>query len=92
MNEILRVYFYNIAYILIFAWVYFFTAKYYGTEKDKRNFDNYEDTLYYTVITHFTIGFGDVAPESLALRRATMVQVIASFYLLKMVITKHAKM
>ena len=91
MNPFIPAYFYNVACVLFFACAYYFAAKHKGTAKDKRNFDNYEDALYYTTITHFTIGFGDIAPESPTLRRLTMLQVIASFYLLKMVVSAHIK-
>jgi uncharacterized membrane protein len=84
----LRPYLYNVACVMFFACTYYVLAKQYGTEKDKRSFLRYEDALYYTTITHFTIGFGDIAPESTVLRRLTMAQVIISFYLLKSLLTR----
>ena len=85
----LSVYLYNVVILLLFACAYYFFAKWYGTEDDKQNFDSFEDSLYYTTITHFTIGFGDIAPQSPALRRLTMLQVIISFYLLKVTLSRH---
>ena len=75
--------YHSVVCILIFSCVYYFAAKWYGSEKDKRNFRSYEDVLYYTTITHFTVGFGDIAPESPMLRRLTILHVITSFFILK---------
>jgi len=60
-----------------------FFARWYGTDKDKDNFQSYEDAIYYTTITHFTVGLGDIAPEAPMLRRLTMLQVVTSFLILK---------
>lgn len=76
-------YIHNIVYIILFASAYYFLAKLYGSEEDKQNFSSYENAVYYTTITHFTIGFGDIAPKSPMMRRLTMLQVFASFYILK---------
>tara|TARA_Y100001936_G_scaffold186820_1_gene184760 strand:+ start:90 stop:413 length:324 start_codon:yes stop_codon:yes gene_type:complete len=82
-NSMLRIFILSVNVILLFALGYYFFAPLYGTEKDKRNFKTYENALYYTTITHFTVGLGDIAPESTFLRRITMLQVVISFYLLK---------
>ena len=91
MGVILRIYLYNVASVLFFACAYYVLAKRYGTEKDKRSFNRYEDAVYYTTITHFTIGLGDIAPESRVLRRLTMAQVVVSFYLLQSLLTHNRK-
>jgi len=58
--------------ILLFSMIYFLTAKYKGSDKDKESFKNYESTLYFTTIAHFTIGFGDIVPDSEIMRRISM--------------------
>lgn len=73
----------NIVCILVFAGAHYFLANKYGSEEDKVNFSSYENAVYYTTITHFTIGFGDIAPKSPMMRRLTVLQVFVSFYILK---------
>ena len=68
--------------ILVFSVIYYVTASKLGSEKDKERFNSFEDSLYYTVITHFTIGFGDISPDSKAMRRLTILQVFIAFALM----------
>ena len=51
-------------------------VKYVGSEKDKANIKTYEDALYYTIITQFTVGYGDIVPHSKIMRRITMLQIV----------------
>ena len=48
--------------ILVFTVIYYYSVKEYGTLKDKNAYRTIGDCLYYTTMTHFTIGFGDIAP------------------------------
>lgn len=82
-------YIHNIVCILLFAIAYYFLARLYGSEEDKQNFNSYEDAVYYTTITHFTIGFGDISPKSQVIRRLTMLQVFTSFYVLRKTLVWH---
>jgi hypothetical protein len=68
--------------ISLFAMGYLYIAKYVGSGKDRRNFDSFETALYYSTITHFTIGFGDVAPDSKEMKRLTMCQALGAFSLM----------
>ena len=70
--------------IAIFSVIYFYATKKTGTKKDKENFSSYENTVYYTTITHFTVGFGDISPESKTLKRLTMLQILLAFYLMNL--------
>ena len=70
---------YHIGIIITFAFIYMVSAKSVGTDEDKENFSNFSDSLYYTTITHFTVGFGDISPRSKAMRFLTMVQVVLAF-------------
>jgi uncharacterized membrane protein len=72
--------------IILFSYIYFIVAQKQGSKKDKENFQSLEDSLYYTTITHFTIGFGDISPESKIMRRITMVQALIAFSLMNVII------
>ena len=65
--------------IFIFSHIYFFIANNYGSKEDKENFTNYTDSLYYTTITHFTVGFGDITPKSKILKYLTMLQTVLAY-------------
>ena len=84
-------YIHNVVCILLFASAYYFLARWYGSEEDKRKFNSYENAVYYTTITHFTIGFGDISPKSQVIRRLTMLQVFTSFYVLRKTLVWHLK-
>ena len=77
-----RFFWYHIVMILIFTVIYHITAKKYGTEKDKVSLKSWEDCLYYTCTTHFTVGLGDIAPKSDVLRGFTIIHVIGAFLLM----------
>ena len=65
--------------IFIFTNLYFFLAPYSNEEDNKEFSQSWERDLYYSVITHFTIGFGDITPKSILFRRLTMCQVLLAF-------------
>ena len=72
--------------LVFFSILYYNVVKYVGSKKDKANIKTYEDALYYTIVTQFTIGFGDIVPHSKIMRRITMLQILMMngflFYLL----------
>lgn len=66
--------------IIIFTMLYYYASLYSQNDNDKKVFGStFEQTLYYTISTHFTIGFGDMRPESLIIRRLTMCQIVVAF-------------
>ena len=73
---------YHLLMIIIFSVIYYFGAKKWGTKKDKINLNTAENCLYYTCTTHFTVGLGDIAPQSPVLRGITIVHVIGAFLLM----------
>ena len=77
-----KLFLFHIIAIVIFAIIYYKVAQIKGTKKDKENFANFQDSLYYTTITHFTVGFGDISPESSLMRKLTMAQVLVAFSLM----------
>jgi len=69
----------HLAIIFLFTNLYFFLAPY-SIEADKKQFsESWERTLYYSFITHLTVGFGDITPQSKLCRRLTMLQVLLAF-------------
>ena len=72
----------HIITIIIFSIIYYFIAPIKGSKKDQENFQSMENSLYYTTITHFTVGFGDISPESQIMRRLTILQVLIAFVLM----------
>jgi hypothetical protein len=70
--------------IVAFTLLYMMMSPSHGTDEDKENFSNFADSLYYTTITHFTVGFGDVSPKSKLLRALTMIQVVLAFSLMNL--------
>lgn len=66
---------YHITVILLFTAINYIVAKRYGTPGDKKRFASFENCLYFTTITHSTVGYGDLFPESRALRRVTMLHI-----------------
>ena len=71
----------HIGLLIVFSLLYYNLSKYSENENDIKKFSNYEQCLYFTVVTHFTIGFGDIAPESSLLRRLCMVHIFSAFLL-----------
>ena len=45
------------------------------------NKESLEEILYFSVVTHFTIGFGDIVPETKLMRRAVICHVLTAFTL-----------
>ena len=73
----------HLTLILVFSLIHFFYAPYSDNDEDKKSFETYFQTLYYTIITHFTIGFGDITPKSIELRAATMIHILITFLLFR---------
>jgi len=66
--------------ILVFTNLYYFLAEYTNNDADKKEFSkSWERDLYYSVVTHFTVGFGDITPKSILFRRLTMCQIFLAF-------------
>ena len=72
----------HIICIIIFSVIYYFAAKNFGTKDEKEQFKGPNDCLYFSCITHFTVGFGDITPKSNLLRFLTILQVLFAFALM----------
>lgn len=73
---------YHFATIIIFSVLYHVLSKtkMVGDDEDER-FNNYGSSLYYTIVTHFTIGYGDISPRSPLLRFLCCTQIVLAFAL-----------
>tara|TARA_B100000925_G_C22008356_1_gene474779 strand:+ start:430 stop:711 length:282 start_codon:yes stop_codon:yes gene_type:complete len=73
---------YHLATIIAFAVLYHILSKtsLVGEDEDER-FHDFGTTLYYTVVTHFTIGYGDISPKTPLLRFLCCAQIILAFAL-----------
>lgn len=70
--------------IIIFSTINFMVSKKYGNDEDKENFKNYSDSFYYTTITHFTIGFGDISPRSRTMKMISVLHAFIAFSLMNL--------
>ena len=79
INKYSENFFIHLIIIFIFTNLYYFLSPY-SNEEDNNVFgESWERNLYYSTLTHFTIGFGDITPKSKLFRRLTMCQVILAF-------------
>ena len=65
--------------IFIFTNLYFLLAPYSDDDDNKEFGESWERNLYFSTMTHFAIGFGDIAPKSKLFRRLSMCHVILAF-------------
>jgi hypothetical protein len=71
----------HILLLFVFSLLYYKLSQYSNNQKDIKKFSIYEQCVYFTVVTHFTVGFGDIAPKSNFLRRICILQIICAFLL-----------
>ena len=73
---------YHILAIILFSFLYYILAKYRILDNiEYTQFANYGTTLYFTIVTHFTIGYGDIVPTSTILRILVCCQILFAFLL-----------
>ena len=65
----------HLCVILIFAVLYHIIATIYGNEIEKKEFSHIEKSLYYSLVTHSTIGYGHTETYSLLLKRVNMLHI-----------------
>ena len=78
----------HILVILLFTIIYKLisdieTSKVYINNNIRKSVTNqtWEEILYFSVVTHFTIGFGDIVPKTKLMRRATICHILIAFTL-----------
>ena len=72
----------NLVIIICFTFIYRYVAKNYGSETDRKNFSNIENSFYYTTVTHFGVGYGDIVPESVVLKRTCIIHILLVFLII----------
>ena len=70
---------YHCYVILLFAVLYYTLAKYRHDEDE--HFKDFGSTLYYTIVTHFTVGYGDIYPKTALLKTLCCIHLFISFSL-----------
>ena len=65
----------HIVIFIVFAVLYHLFKQ----EEDKESLKTIEDALYFSIVNHFTVGFGDITPKSNILRRLCMLQILLAF-------------
>lgn len=72
----------NVLILLIFTYLYRYTALNYGNDKEKKIFSNLEDSLYYTIVTQFGVGYGDIVPQTKIMKRLCIVHILLVFLII----------
>ena len=63
--------------IFLFSIIYYITNRF--QDEEERLFESYFDCVYFTICTHFTVGYGDISPKTKLHRTLTMIQIITAF-------------
>lgn len=63
--------------IIVFSIIYYITNRIH--KEEERLFERYFDCIYFTIVTHFTVGYGDISPKTKLHRTITMIQIITAF-------------
>jgi len=73
---------YNLLLICVFSIIYNYVAINYGNDNDKKNFESYENCFYFTIVTQFSIGYGDIVPSSNIMKRFSIIHILLVFLIL----------
>lgn len=63
--------------IMLFSVIYYYTNTL--DNQHEKLFDTYLDCIYFTIVTHFTVGYGDISPKTKLHKILTMMQIIIAF-------------
>ena len=63
--------------IIVFSIIYYVTN--YILKENKKTFVSYLDTIYFTIVTHFSVGYGDITPKNKLHKLLAIIQIITSF-------------
>lgn len=72
----------NVIVILLFIFIYKYVAEKYGNEYEKKTFNTYENTVYYTCVTHFGVGYGDIVPKTKYMKRCCVLHILLVFLII----------
>jgi len=68
-------FFVHFTVIVIFAILYHILTRFSDNSQDTKEFKTFEDSLYYSFVTHSTVGFGHTIAHSTLFKRVTMVHI-----------------
>lgn len=63
--------------ICFFSIIYYITDLY--NNDAETLFENYFDCIYFTIVSHFTVGYGDITPKSKLHKGITMIHIVIAF-------------
>ena len=72
----------NLILILIFTVIYRNIALKYGNDFEKNELGTYEKSLYFTSVTHFGVGYGDIVPKSRFMRGFCIIHILFVFLII----------
>ena len=68
--------------IVVFSFLYYMLSiSGIAAENEEEQFDDLGSCIYYTIVTHFTIGYGDISPKSRLFRALCCIQILCAFML-----------
>lgn len=71
---------YNLIVILVMAFVYSYIGKDHFNHND--NLNSFTDFLYYSIITHVSIGYGEITPKTRTAKQLVSVHGLIMLYLI----------
>ena len=71
--------------ILAYSYIYWILHKWHNWDENMFADGGYFDALYFTVVTHFSIGYGDITPRTRILKAICMSQIIIAFILFNII-------
>ena len=74
--------FHNILLILIFTILYKNLASRFGNKFERKELETYEKSLYFTCVTHFGVGYGDIVPKTRFLRGFCIIHILLVFLII----------
>ena len=72
----------NIIVILLFTFIYKYIAEKHGNEYEKNTFKTYENSFYYTCVTHSGVGYGDIVPKTKIMKRCCILHILLVFLII----------
>lgn len=73
------------AVMLMYSGIYWMMHKWHYWDAGMFNDGGYLDALYFTVVTHFTVGYGDIVPRTRLLKVVCMSQILVAFILINVI-------
>lgn len=71
----------HVSLIVAFTTICWLFSRITKDDVERETFSNLHNCVYYGIITHFTVGFGDIVPKSKLYRYLTLVHVVMSAFL-----------